>query len=78
MLYITWMVVLGDDNTKKTSFKNLDFWAVRGEKRHKQVVYQSLWRTPPPPPPPPNTQIGDKTPKYGLKHALHSLDGHFR
>ena len=75
MLYIAWMVILGDDNTKKTSFKNFDFWAVRGEKLHKQVVYHSFGR---PPRPPANTQIGDKTPKYGLKHALHSLDGHFR
>ena len=44
---------------------------------HKQVVYQSPRRTNPPPPPAPGpiTQIGWKTPKYGLKHALHTLDG---
>ena len=51
MLYIPWMVILGDHNIKKTSFKNFDFWAAQGEKLHEQVVYQSLG-TPPPPPHP--------------------------
>ena len=51
MLYIPWMVILGDRNIKKTSFKNFDFWAAQGEKLHEQVVYLSLG-TPPPPLPP--------------------------
>ena len=54
MLYIAWMVILGDHNIKKTRIENFDFGAARGEKLHKQVVYQSLGR----PPPQPNTQIG--------------------
>ena len=76
MLYIAWMVILSGHSIKNTSFKNFHFWAAHSEKVHKQVVYQSLG-SPPPPPPGGNTQIGWKTRKYGLKHALHSLDGHF-
>ena len=51
MLYIPWMVILGDHNIKKTSFKNFDFWAAQGEKLHEQVVYQSLGSSPPSPHP---------------------------
>ena len=50
MLYIAWMVILGDDNIKKTSFKNFHFSAVRGEKLHKQVCTNPLGGPPPPPP----------------------------
>ena len=38
MLYIPWMVILGDQNIKKVSFKNFDFSAPQGEKLHQQVV----------------------------------------
>ena len=48
MLYIAWMVILGDQGIKKISFENFDFLAAQGEKLHKQVVYQSLGRPPPP------------------------------
>ena len=50
MLYIPWMVTLGDHNIKKTSFENFDFWADQGEKLHEQVVYQSLGSPPAPHP----------------------------
>ena len=50
MLYIPWMVILGDHGIKKISFENFDFRAAQGEKLHQQVVYQSIpWETPPPP-----------------------------
>ena len=42
MLYISWVVILGDHDIKKISFENFDFWAAQGEKLHKQVVYESL------------------------------------
>ena len=42
MLYISWVVILGDHDFKKISFENLQFLAARGEKLHKQVVYLSL------------------------------------
>ena len=42
MLYIPWMVILGDHNIIKTSFENFDFRAVQGEKLHKQVVYRPI------------------------------------
>ena len=49
MLYISWMVILGDHGIKKKiSFEKFDCWAAMGEKLHKQVVYESLGRTPPP------------------------------
>ena len=60
MLYIPWMVILGDHNIRKNKFQNFDFWAAQGEKLHEQVVYVSLG-TPPPLPPRPNPQIGWKT-----------------
>ena len=47
MLYVAWMVLLGDDNIKKISFENFDFRSAQGEKLHEQVVHQSLGRTPP-------------------------------
>ena len=56
MLYIAWMVILGD-GIKKISFEKFDFCAAQGEILQKQVVYQSLG-SPPPPPRGPNTQIG--------------------
>ena len=42
MLYIYWVVILGDHDIKKISFENFQFSAARGEKLHKQVVYLSL------------------------------------
>ena len=39
MLYIPWIVILGDHNIKKMSFENFDFGATQGEKLHKQVVH---------------------------------------
>ena len=42
MLYIRWMVILGDFDIKKMSFGSFDFGAIQGEKVHKQVVHQSL------------------------------------
>ena len=39
MLYIAWMVILGDHNIIKISFENFDFSAAQGEKLHKQVVH---------------------------------------
>ena len=35
MLYISWMVIFGIDNIKKTSFGHFDFYAAQGEKLHK-------------------------------------------
>ena len=48
MLYIAWMVILGDHNIKKTSFENFDFGGAYGDKLYKQVVYQSLGSPAPP------------------------------
>ena len=42
MLYIYWVVILGDRDIKKISFENFQFSAARGEKLHQQVVYLSL------------------------------------
>ena len=50
VLYIAWMVILGDDNINKMSFNNFDFRAVQSEKLHEQVVHQTLGNPPPPPP----------------------------
>ena len=50
MVYIAWMVILGDHNIKNISFGNFNLLAAEGEKLHKQVVYQSRF-TPPPPGP---------------------------
>ena len=48
MLYIAWMVILGDHNIKNISFGNFNLLAAQGEKLHQQIVYQSRL-TPPPP-----------------------------
>ena len=61
---------------QKNKFRKLWFLSCPGWKLHKQVVHQSLGRHPPPRTP--NTRIGWKTRKYGLKHALHSLDDDFK
>ena len=50
MLYMPWMVILSDNNMKKTSFENFDFLAAQGEKLQEQLVYPSLGSPPPPPP----------------------------
>ena len=34
MLYIPWMVILGDHNIKKIDFKNIHFSLVQGENLH--------------------------------------------
>ena len=47
MLYIPWMIILGDHNISKKRFENFHFSSARGEKLHKQVVYPSLGRPPP-------------------------------
>ena len=75
MLYIAWMVILGDHNIKNISFGNFNLLAAEGEKLHKQVVYQSRLI----PPSPPRAQYPNrmKNRNHGLKHALHSLEGRF-
>ena len=45
MLYIPWMVILGDHSVKKISFEKVNFRAAQGEKLH--VVYQSIPLPPP-------------------------------
>ena len=64
MLYIPWMVILGDHNIIKTSFEN----SIAFGKSTSQRIYTEQ-HVP---------KIGWKLHKYGLKHALHTLDGHFR
>ena len=64
MLYIAWMVILGDHNIKNISFGN----SIAFGKSTSQRIY-SKQRT---------HKIGKKRHKYDLKHALHSLDGHFK
>ena len=44
MLYISWMIILGDHNIKKKMFRKLRFLSCP---LHKQVVYQSLGTCPP-------------------------------
>ena len=39
MLYIGWMVIVGDHGIKKRSFENFNFRAAQGEKLLKQVVH---------------------------------------
>ena len=39
MLYLPWMVLLGDHGIKKIRFENSDFLAVQGEKLHERVVH---------------------------------------
>ena len=78
MLYIPWMVILGDHNIIKTSFENFIFELPGVKSCISTLCTNPLGAPPPPPlPPGPNTQIGGKTCRYGLKHALHNLDGHF-
>ena len=62
MLYISWMVILGDHNIKKKTN------SIAFGKSTSQRIY-SKQRT---------HKIGKKRHKCGLKHALHSLDGHLK
>ena len=56
MLYIPWMVILGDHNIIKTSFKNFDFLELPGVKNCISKLCTNPLGPPPPPPlgaPPP-------------------------
>ena len=63
MLYIPWMIILGDHGIKKTSFENFDFRAAQGDKLHK--LHSRLCTKPLGDPPPPL----DLIPKWGEKHV---------
>ena len=60
MLYIPWMVILGDHNITKTSFKNFHF-ELSGVKNCISRLCTRPLGDPPPPP--------DLTPKKGEKHV---------
>ena len=64
MLYIGYLIILDGQSIKKISFGN----SIAFGKSTSQRIY-SKQRT---------HEIGKKQHKYGLKHALHTLDGHFR
>ena len=66
MLYIAWMVILGDHGIEKISFEN--FNSIAFGKSTSQRIYSKQH----------THKIGKKRNKYGLKHALETLDGHFR
>ena len=56
MLYMPWMVILGDHGIKKISFENLIFELPRVKNCISRSYTNPLGDTPPPPAP--NTQIG--------------------
>ena len=64
MLYIGYLMILDGQNIKKISLGNY----IAFGKSTSQRSY-SKQRT---------HKMGKKRHKYGLKHALHSLEGHFR
>ena len=64
MLYIEYLIILDGQSIKKISFGN----SIAFGKSTSQRIYPEQ-HTP---------IIGWKLHKYGLKHALHTLDGHFR
>ena len=64
------MVILGDCGVKKKVSKTSIFELPKVKNCISRLCTNPLG---PPPPPGPNSQIGLKTRKYGLKHALHSL-----
>ena len=72
MLYIAWMVILGDHNIKKISFKNFDFELAGVKNCIKQVVYQSLESPPPPPPPPPPKRATPRHPLHLTPPCTHA------
>ena len=57
MLYISWMVILGDHGIKKMIFGNFDFELPRVKNCLRRLCTNSLG-DPPPPPARPNTQMG--------------------
>ena len=63
MLYIGYLIILDGQSIKKISFGN----SIAFSKSTSQRIYPEQY-TP---------KIGWKLHKYGLKHALHSLDVHF-
>ena len=74
MLYIPWMIILGGHDIKKKSFENFDFELPRVKNCISRLCTNPLGDPPNPPAQYPNRV---KTRKYGLKHALHTLDDHF-
>ena len=64
MLHIAYLIILDGRNINKTSFGN----SIAFGKSTSQRIYREQ-HTP---------KIGWKLHKYRLKHALHTLDDHFR
>ena len=64
MLYTGYLIILNGQSVKKIRFEN----SIAFGKSTTQRIY-SKQRT---------HEIGKKRHKYGLKHALHSLDGHLK
>ena len=64
MLYIGYLIILDGQSIKKISFGN----SIAFGKSTSQRIYPKQRAH----------KIGYKLHKYGLKHALHSLEGHFR
>ena len=62
MLYIGYLIILDGQNIKKNQFRKSIAFGMSTLQR----IYPKQ-HTP---------KIGYKLDKYGLKHALHSLDGH--
>ena len=64
MLHMGYLIILDGQSITKISFKN----SIAFGKSTSQRIYTEQ-HVP---------KIGWKLHKYGLKHALHTLDGHFR
>ena len=79
MLSIPWMVSLGDHGISKLTFETSIFELPRVKNRMSNLATHTVG---PPPPPADITsnrvKKGEKHGKYGLKHALHNLDGRLR